>query len=297
MCERETELPGGRGEDAHRYCVPSCPARGPWAPTGGRGKGFCWPGRGPGHVAGPTRVPSLHRVCGPHGVPGLQQRLSGHARGRVSQELPHAGRGLCELAGRAQGRCCPEGVPAPPLATRWAVYPPWVFLGHSRGPAADCHLHVHSSALTACLAASAPGGSWRMEVGAAWLRRTVPACTTRPPTVPGRPSGSTVTPGRSRVPQRQSSAVGEGAWGGWWWQRVAAERPQGQWPKQTLARGQERRGCLALPPPLGRPRWVPFILWNVPQGRGQSKLTPGPQVPGLPELLHLTPGEHGWGRG
>ena len=56
---------------------------------------LAWPGA-------PGNVPPLCRLCGPHGIPGLQQRLRGHARGRVSPELPHAGRGLCESAGRAQ---------------------------------------------------------------------------------------------------------------------------------------------------------------------------------------------------
>lgn len=85
-------------------------------------------------MVGPPSVPSLRRVCRPHGVPGLQQRLSWHAWGRVPQELPHAGRGLCELAWRAQPRCCPKGVPTPAWVTCNGQCP---LPGYSRAIAGD----------------------------------------------------------------------------------------------------------------------------------------------------------------
>lgn len=75
-------------------------------------------------------------------------------------------------------------------------------LGHPgrRGPRVEADgPPAHSSALTACLAASALRGWCRTGAGAAWRRRTAPACTTRPPTSPGRPSGSTATPGGWRA--------------------------------------------------------------------------------------------------
>lgn len=123
----------------------------------------------------------------------------------------------CVSWGGAQPHDRPKGVPTHSQGSWDGLRPRPSWPRATAGDrAADGCPSVHSSALTACLAASAPRGWCQTGAGAAWPRRTAPVCTTRPSTGPGTPSGSTVTPGASRVP-------GGGAVGG---RETTGQRPE-----------------------------------------------------------------------
>lgn len=189
--------------------------------------------------------------------------------------------------GRAQPWRCPEGIPSPkPGHPQVGQCPlPSVSLGPSRGRAADRCPPAHSSAPTACPAASAPRDWCRTGAGDAWPRRTAPVCTTRPPTSPGRPSGWTVTPGGSR------GCRGEG---------VGRDHRDSR-PELALARGSSaggRRGaeawrCLY---PLESPRCSHFSSGRYSRGLASS----AQWVAAASQSCHQDhepsiPGTKGWG--
>lgn len=121
---------------------------------------------------------------------------------------------------------------------------------------------VHSSAPTACLAASAPRGWCRTGAGAAWPRTTAPVCTMRPPTSLGTPSGSTVTLGGPGLLCRRE--------GGW----------------------EELRPGLAPTP--GKPWAVPSVLGRCPRGQA-VRAAAGARSPTSPQAPRAwKPETGGW---
>ena len=160
---------------------------------------------------GPLNGPSLPSLYPTHGLLRLPQYHTWGRWGRLSEELPHLGHGLCE---------CPQRPPSnKPTAARrsWAPvekptrWPPGtlarrLLVLYPCGPAAGpggplscvCSPRLHSTAPSVCRAVCVPTGWWPMATAAASLCPTALVCTTRPATSRARSSGWAATPGTGR---------------------------------------------------------------------------------------------------